>query len=258
MITAARRLLRTARLFGVTSQALSIVLDRAGLRREPYQVTLRADGVKLELRPGRGDHYAFLETFALGVYREALDRLHSGETVVDIGGNVGCFAIEARRRLGASGRVVVAEPAEDCVATLRHNVQINHFTNIDVMPVAIVGRPGPVELILSDRSLFSSLYEQVDGRPSGVRRQLVDGLTVHQLFERAGIDSCALLKLDCEGAEYDIVDSLSRDLVARIGAVVLETHRIEGKSVEHLLHVMAGHGLRAVMNAHQYYYLART
>ena len=258
MITAARRLLRTARLFGVTSQALSIVLDRAGLRREPYQVTLRADGVKLELRPGRGDHYAFLETFALGVYREALDRLHSGETVVDIGGNVGCFAIEARRRLGASGRVVVAEPAEDCVATLRHNVQINHFTNIDVMPVAIVGRPGPVELILSDRSLFSSLYEQVDGRPSGVRRQLVDGLTVHQLFERAGIDSCALLKLDCEGAEYDIVDSLSRDLVARIGAVVLETHRIEGKSVEHLLREMGDFGFKVVSNINQYYYLSKT
>ena len=38
------------------------------------------------------------------------------------------------------------------------------------------------------------------------------------------IDSCKILKLDCEGAEYEIIESLPKQYFTRIENIIMEYH----------------------------------
>lgn len=216
MIAPLRNLGTAASLLMLTPQAYRLVLDRIGLLNAPYKVRLGRDGIEFDLRPGKGDRDVFIETFVHGVYDYALDRLKTGGTVVDVGGNIGCFAVEARRRVGPTGRVVVAEPASECVEILRNHINNNKLSNIDLVESAISAEKGEVNLIVSEVTMFSSVYDRVDGRITGTRNEMVKSTTLNDAFEENNIDQCDLLKLDCEGSEYEIIDSMSPQLAALV------------------------------------------
>lgn len=228
-------------LLRATSSWLPILLDWSRLKRQPYEIALR-DGTKIGLRPGTGDYYAFLESFVLKVYNRALDRLRPGDTVVDIGAHVGCFAIAARRRVGAHGYVIAVEPAQDCLLALQDNMERNGFRNVEIVPAAVAASLGQRHLIVSNNSLFSSLYDEIDGRRTGRKCQVVDTITLSDLFDKFKITRCDLLKLDCEGAEHDIADSMTLELGAHIRAVIAEAHAVGGKSLETFVHRMQALG----------------
>ena len=228
-------------LIRATPSWLPILFDWVGLKRQPHAVKLR-DGTTIGIRPGLGDYYAFVETFVLNVYERALDRLRPGNTVVDIGAHVGCFAIAARRRVGARGYVIAVEPAQDCVLALQRNIERNGFRNVEIVPAAVAAAPGRRHLTLSDNSLFSSLYDEIDGRRTGREHQLTDVITLDQLFASFHIGRCDLLKMDCEGAEHDIADSMTMERAAHIRAVIVETHAVGGKSLETFVHSMQALG----------------
>ena len=50
------------------------------------------------------------------------------------------------------------------------------------------------------------------------------------MFEKNKIEKVDLLKLDCEGAEYDILYSLPKEKFKKINRIALEAHKREGKT----------------------------
>ena len=64
--------------------------------------------------------------------------------------------------------------------------------------------------------------------PSTNRGQMVPTVCLDTIFERAGIERCAIVKLDAEGAEYAILRGASEVTLARIDRIVGEHHGIKG------------------------------
>ena len=60
-------------------------------------------------------------------------------------------------------------------------------------------------------------------------------MTLAQLLDGAGVDRCDLLKLDCEGAEYEILETMGPEVAGRIDQITMEVHRIEGRSIPQLV-----------------------
>ena len=52
----------------------------------------------------------------------------------------------------------------------------------------------------------------------------VKSISLKQIFDDNDIIHCDFLKLDCEGAEYEIIESLSPDLFTKISKTVIEYH----------------------------------
>jgi FkbM family methyltransferase len=139
-------------------------------------------------------------------------RLEPGATMLDVGGNIGLYALLAAKLVGPTGRVHTFEPEPRNAARLRANVALNELTNVEVFENAVYSEPGTVLLNVFGpqynawHSLGSpELPDPVDARrtvtPSG--RREVRAVTLDEHCEQNSINCVELLKIDAEGAEVD-------------------------------------------------------
>jgi FkbM family methyltransferase len=150
-------------------------------------------------------------------YGLRVEPLPPGATVIDVGANIGMFAVFAAVAGGAA-RVLAYEPFPDSFALLRRNAEQNHLAAIVPRPFAVAGEAGVRELFLAGRHGTNSLF---GGTGETLR---VECLTLADVFAREGVEHCHFLKLDCEGAEYEILLQAPADVLARIDRIALEYH----------------------------------
>ena len=78
----------------------------------------------------------------LGIYEQNKARrlaaaIHPGNTVWDVGANVGYYTLLASRRVGPTGHVVAFEPLPANLAFLRTHIHNNALSNVQVVPKAL-------------------------------------------------------------------------------------------------------------------------
>lgn len=150
-------------------------------------------------------------------------RLPPGGLVIDIGANVGVFSLWAVRRAGAR-RVIAFEPTPSTVEALRANLAHNRLGEVSVSQQAVGANRGAASLYARGPGAMNTMFP-IDVFGSRFKDLgLVDVVTLDDVFERFDVDRCDLLKLDCEGAEYDILSGASAATLAKIQAVVAEYH----------------------------------
>lgn len=137
-----------------------------------------------------------------------METLEPGSVMVDVGANIGTYALDSARRVGARGRVIAIEPNPAMCGRLRFHVAANGLTNITVHQVAIAPEPGTVRLWINQGSNAgnSSLLPQA---PDGSPRPLdVSALPLSALLAEEGIQSVDALKIDVEGFEDQAIGPL--------------------------------------------------
>lgn len=141
------------------------------------------------------------------------------DVVIDVGANIGAFAVTAARA-AANGRVYAVEPEPDNFALLCGNVRRNGCRNVTPVRAAVADAAGEVALSLSaDNAAGHSVQ-----RRHGGRDVMVPAVTLGGLLDEYRIERCDFLKLDCEGAEYDILYGLPPAYFPRIRRLALEYH----------------------------------
>ena len=235
------RLART-RLFLQTP--FPIVLDKVGLMRRPYTVSWGKD-ITVEMRPGvHGERYVFYEVFMKSCYFKADQVLRPGDAVIDVGANVGFFSIQAAARVGPTGSVVAFEPHPATFAQLQRNIAASGMRNIRARQAAVTDQSGSAVLFFGDTPSYSSLFRSVDAQPRDASSVEVQTTTLADIMRAEGIDRCHYLKMDCEGGEYAICESLSADVARRIDQITLEVHRVPGRDLSRLEHSLASLGFQ--------------
>jgi FkbM family methyltransferase len=199
-------------------------------------VSPRFAGVRLSA-PDATTAWTVVLQIAAGEYRFPGLTPQAGWRVLDVGANIGVYALWAER-LGAD--VTAFEPEPRTFASLTANVA---GRRISPRQAAVVGRAVPtVQLYLSDvRSTRHTLLgkEIESGEPL---RESVD-VPALTLAEVVG-DGCDLLKLDCEGAEFDALLHTDDDVLRRAQRLVVEFHRIAG-SPESIVDRLEAAGMKA-------------
>lgn len=216
-------------------------LAAAAQQAQPARVTVRhrrtrTAAATFELAPGDADNIAVWEVWQDDTYQ--LERGHvNGLPVVDVGCNVGAFAVLADR-LGAS--VVHAyEPVPRLAAVAEANAAANRARHVHVHRAAVGGAAGEAWLQdvggggahLTDAQPAPYVADGVEPRPV-LRVPVVDvnDVVVHAAGER----DVGYLKVDCEGGEYAIVDGLKPDVLQRVRRLTMEFH---GPAMPHLTHL---------------------
>ena len=191
------------------------------------EVELRPSGLRFTARSAM-DVWCLKETFLDRVYERYGTPVGQGWTIIDIGGGLGDFSILAASA-HPSNRVITFEPTPESFALLQQNVERNGIKNIEAYMLGIWS--GETNLVL-DTALGNPV--QFSSRPAGspmISNQaqkgeslLAQAISLPQAFERFQVKTCSLLKLDCEGAEFEILFNTPADLFQRIERIVMEYH----------------------------------
>lgn len=221
-----------ASFFGNTRTPIALTIDSLNLKRRPL-VAVSADGIKLRLNPSCGESFTFYENLVRRDYLANGISLRPGDTVVDIGANIGSFTVLAAKVVGPGGRVISFEPVAETFARLEENVALNGYGNVECRRAAIDDQEGTLTLVVDPKSAWSGAYSDLGGNRSTIT-QTAPCLTLERVFRDHDLRRINLLKVDCEGSEYGIFESLSRDLAARIDQIAMEVHPIESRSGEQL------------------------
>lgn len=163
-----------------------------------------------------------------------LGLLDDPRCIVDVGAGFGEFSVAAARRFPRA-HVLAFEPDPVAFERLRANVARNDLANVEVERLAI-GTAERYALRPHPHGARSCAVDATAGTAADAAgRRLADVLPAH-------VD---LLKVDCEGAELDVLQSLEAASLPRVARIVLEYHdHIQSDSRERLTDHLSQHGFR--------------
>jgi FkbM family methyltransferase len=185
---------------------------------EPIEIHLR-DGKRF-LVSTLMDAWILKETVLDRQYEIASVPLQPQWTIIDIGAALGDYAVWAGSQL-PDGKLFAVEPFPQSVRLLRENLTLNHVKNVTVIESAIGGKNGKSGLQLVTGQAVQHSTAAISALAGSLA---VDVLSLGSFFKEMNIQSCDYLKIDCEGAEYDILFNSSAATLARIQRICMEVH----------------------------------
>jgi FkbM family methyltransferase len=225
-----------------------VVLLRFGVLRMPFFLyRIRSKGLAVQMlgRPAAtslGDLFVLRELFIEETYRDLLPLLPKRSvTVLDVGSNLGSFMIWLHRRHGIS-RGFTFEPEPTSFQLCRFNL-FNNSCPATAISAAMGGQARKIQMIVGrERPGGLSIYARSD---SDSETADVDVLAFDDWLEinREPFD---VLKLDCEGAEWEILDCTPIEVFSRFTVVVAEVHADGKHPVDSFPQLMTDRGFQTV------------
>jgi FkbM family methyltransferase len=147
------------------------------------------------------------------------ERVNAGDTVLDIGANIGYYTLIAAKLVGRNGRVHAFEPDPGNFDLLEQNVRLNAYWNVALVNKAVSNTNGEARLYLADGNWgWHRIYETPDAK-GHIPTELV---ALDSFFGAEDLGGDLVIKLDIEGAEVGAVQGMSH-LIQRHRHVTLFT-----------------------------------
>lgn len=166
----------------------------------------------------------FKEIFMDECYMRGMDfPFRDKPVVIDVGANAGFFTLFILSRLQGA-KVASYEPVPVNFRQLERNLSLNRALSVAGFQKAVAGQAGEVTLYFDSRDEFTTaatIYERQGENTIAVK---VAGVSLPDIFRENNMDKCDLLKMDCEGAEYDILYNCPSDTLERIQSMAMEVH----------------------------------
>jgi FkbM family methyltransferase len=166
------------------------------------------------------DRCSFNEVWLERVYDPPGIPWETYNTIVDIGGHIGAASLYfAAKAPGA--QIICCEPSPENFAILQKNIERNNLQGrVHAEQIAVADTSGTREFHLTSSTGGNSLYKYEQGGTTIT----VQTKSLADLFTEHHIERCDFLKIDCEGAEYDILYATKPETFRAITCIILEYH----------------------------------
>jgi FkbM family methyltransferase len=121
-----------------------------------------------------------------------------GGVFVDVGANVGTYAMVLAAHVGAAGKVIAIEPHPVPSGRLTFNRKASGFTQVSLVAAAAAASDGALMMETDSDNIGASHVVTGD---AGSHTFKVAALRLQRILEEAGIDHVDSLKIDVEGFE---------------------------------------------------------
>lgn len=123
-----------------------------------------------------------------------------GDTVVDVGANIGYYTCYLARLVGPTGRVITFEPARDLFEILRDNVQFNGYGHVQLENKAVTDHTGPLTLYVEEGRPEDNRIFKDENDPAPRTEHTVEGVCLDDIPALREYPP-AFIKMDIQGAE---------------------------------------------------------
>lgn len=175
-----------------------------------------------------------------------------GDTVVDIGAHMGRYTIVSSKRVGPSGKVIAIEAHPVNFKLLNRNIKLNRLTNVITINSAVYSKEMPLKLYLPDEEQGYTMHHSVMAGylSTKYKRDIVEqnyiqvqADTLDSLLQRAKVEKVDWIKIDVEGAEFEVLKGVGETLTENKDITLLI--EIHGKETyELVLGFIRSHGFR--------------
>jgi FkbM family methyltransferase len=145
----------------------------------------------------------------------------TGGVFVDVGANVGTYALVLARHVGTSGKVIAVEPHPLTHARLAFNRAASDLMQVHLVAAAAGPSDGELLIETDGGNLGASHVVSDEGRGNAIK---VPSLRLRRILEGAGVDHVDALKIDVEGFEDRVLSGFFADTPESLWprAVVIE------------------------------------
>lgn len=184
--------------------AHAIVMRTAMRDPQDLDVTLPC-GARLRISTGEviGQNLAIRGEFETAELAACSRLARPGSVAVDVGANVGIFALTLAQAVGAHGRVFALEPLAYNHRRLVENIERNRYRHVEALLAAAGAEPGFVEIQSAGDPAYVSVKGHTVGATGGANR--VPVRTLDETWEAAGRPAVSFVKIDVEGAEPAVI-----------------------------------------------------
>ena len=168
------------------------------------------------------DHLGYL----LGTTEPHLQRIirehvSAGDTVYDIGANIGYVSLSLAKSVGPTGHVIAFEPVPKNADDFRESIKINQLTNVHLLEFAASDQRGEAVIRIAENLSTASL---VWHRKNPAAIQLtIRTVQIDQLVESGELGYPKFVKIDVEGAEGSVLKGMQRTVAAAMPVLFIES-----------------------------------
>jgi FkbM family methyltransferase len=158
------------------------------------------------------------------VYNMRTMSFQPNDVIIDIGANVGIFCI-AVAQMQSKLRILSFEPLIENYNNLVHNLVKNSINNVMPHNLAVTSDSRRIYVRSeTDMTSIATIYSRYERTKITDFKyvNVVNSITVDLILDQFNISVVKLLKIDAEGAEYEIIYSIKS--FDRIENLVVETH----------------------------------
>ena len=196
------------------------------------------NGARIKI--GRGvDHVPIIEIFL----REDYGKMKDGSVIVDLGANIGVFTIYATVT-AADTTVYAYEPLAGFYELMQENVRLNsRDAAVHCFNYAVAGDSTTRTLYVQGTDFFFPTLIGNDSK-DGQESIEVKCTTLAEIIESNRLDRVDMLKMDCEGAEYEILYPAPPQLLERVKEIRMEYHNLDKdrRNLDSLREFLVGNG----------------
>jgi FkbM family methyltransferase len=224
--------------FRVVTNWRTYLADHFGLAGHRDITYILNDGVRYHARTGTVDKDIMVEVWVSRYYAPPGFEIQGTDTVVDVGAQIGAFSLFAAKQ-APRGRVYSFEPVPANFKMLQHNIEANDLTNVVPINKGIADSTASREICLRNTGMHSFYLNK------GGEKTVVQVVSLAEFMKEHHLHRIDFMKIDCEGAEYEILAACPPSVTDLIGRIALEWHNIDGhRNVLWLKQFLEGRGFK--------------
>jgi FkbM family methyltransferase len=183
--------------------------------------------------------HIFEEVYKSGLYQPFIPAISKGKVALDVGGNVGITSYFFHDKFET---VYTIEPSTDHFETLNFMLDYNKITNVKPFKFALSGKDGKSMFYHYENQTMNSLYPTLGEIKD---KEEVELKRLDTFFKEQKIDHVDLMKLDCEGVEFEILggDGFA-NIADKIKTIIGEIHSFSGRQPNQIRDVLESKGFK--------------
>jgi FkbM family methyltransferase len=236
---------------GWAGRRLALMLRRLAMKTlKGLPLDLETFGVRMRLYPYKNvceRRILFTpQYFDTDELKILTSRIADGFTFIDVGSNVGWYALSVAREAGAvPTRILAVEPQPEIFDRLIYNIRQNPSCTIKAVDCAVADKTGELTLFLDPLNRGEASLKIVNSSQTDAIR--VPAVTLLDLLSREGLTRVDALKLDVEGAEDLVLDPFFRDAPASLYPGLFIVANVPERWQIDVVKLLKGRGYRQIL-----------
>jgi len=155
-----------------------------------------------------------------------LSEIKPGMTILDIGSNIGYYAILESNLIGTTGKIYSIEPSPINFKLLEENLKLQKMNNFKIFNLAIGNKNDKLEFLISEKSNWSKIKEDSDiiGKNDTIITVPVKSLNL--FCKENNLEKIDLIRMDVEGYEEKIIEG-GKEILKNIKPILMiEIHKM--------------------------------